>query len=144
MKAGGSNDSMMSEINVTPFVDVMLVLLIIFMVTAPMMVQGVDVSLPEASNAPLKTEENQLVVSINKDAQVYINDVQVDSGFLQEKLVKVLENRRDRNVFLRADKTIPYGLVVKVMSDIKNAGVEKLGMLTEPEEKTNNKTGSKQ
>ncbi len=144
MKSGGTNDSLMSEINVTPFVDVMLVLLIIFMVTAPMMVQGVDVSLPEASNAPLKTEENQLVISINKDSQVYINDVQVASDFLPEKLLKVLENRTDRNVFLRADKTIPYGLVVKVMSDIKNAGVEKLGMLTEPEENTNKKTGSKQ
>lgn len=136
MKANGGSDGLLSEINVTPFVDVMLVLLIIFMVTAPMMIQGVNVSLPEAANGPLKMEEDQLVVSIDAKNQIYINDLRVTPDFLQEKLVKILENRKSRDVFLRADKSIPYGMVVNVMSAIKGAGVEKLGMMTElPEEK---------
>jgi len=134
MNTGGSNDSLLSEINVTPFVDVMLVLLIIFMVTAPMMIQGVDVSLPEADTGPLPSEEDQLVVTIDKDGQVYINDLLVSFDFLREKLVKILENRTGRAVFLRADKKIAYGVVIRVMSEIKGAGVEKLGMLTEPVE----------
>ncbi len=144
MKTGG-NDSLMSEINVTPFVDVMLVLLIIFMVTAPMMVQGVDVTLPQIDSAPLKTEdEKQLVISINKDSEIYINDMKVDPDFLGEKLAKIMETPgTERNVFLRADKTIPYGLVVGVMADIKKAGAEKLGMLTDPEENPKKKKGSK-
>lgn len=132
MQTNGNRDGLMSEINVTPFVDVMLVLLIIFMVTAPMMIQGVDVDLPEASSGPLKSEENELVVSIDKDNKVYINDVSVDVAHLAEKMAKILENRKNRDVFLRADKTIPYGVVVRVMSDLKWAGIEKLGMLTEP------------
>ena len=134
MKAGGNHDSLMSEINVTPFVDVMLVLLIIFMVTAPMMIQGVDVSLPEATTGPLKSEEDQLVISIDAKNQIYINDLRVTPDFLQEKLIKILENRKSRDVFLRADRSISYGMVVTVMSEIKGAGVEKLGMLTEPPE----------
>lgn len=122
----------MSDINVTPFVDVMLVLLIIFMVTAPMMSQGVSVSLPEAASGPLPSESDQLIVTINKDNQVFINDFQVSIDFLSEKLTKIIENRRNKDVFLRADKNIPYGMVVQVMSEIKEAGVEKLGMITEP------------
>ena len=132
MNTGGSSDGLLSEINVTPFVDVMLVLLIIFMVTAPMMIQGVDVSLPEADTGPLSSEEDQLVVTIDKDGQVYINDLLVSFDFLREKLLKILENRSGREVFLRADKKIAYGVVIRVMSEIKGAGVEKLGMLTEP------------
>ncbi len=132
MNTGGSNDGLLSEINVTPFVDVMLVLLIIFMVTAPMMIQGVDVSLPEADSGPLASEEDQLVITIDKDEQVYINDLQVSFDFLREKLGKILENRSGREVYLRADKKISYGSVIRVMSEIKGAGVEKLGMLTEP------------
>ena len=132
MKSNGSNDQLMSEINVTPFVDVMLVLLIIFMVTAPMMTQGVNVNLPEATNEALPTQQQEpLVISI--DAQdIYINDFKVTLDFLNEKLIKILENRKDKEVLLRADKDIAYGIVVRVMSEIKNAGVEKLGMLTLP------------
>jgi len=122
----------MSQINVTPFVDVMLVLLIIFMVTAPMMIQGVDVSLPEATSEPLQSETENLLISINKNNHVYINDYPVTLDFLQEQLQKILEGREDRRVYLRADKDISYGMVVRVMSEIKNAGVENLGMVTEP------------
>jgi len=127
-----NSDRLMSDINVTPFVDVMLVLLIIFMVTAPMMVQGVDVALPEATSKPLESETEPLIITIDKNNAIYINDYEVSLGFLQEKLVKVLEGRRDREVYFRADKDIPYGIVVQVISEIKGAGVEKLGMVTVP------------
>lgn len=128
----GNRDGLMSQINVTPFVDVMLVLLIIFMVTAPMMIQGVDVSLPEATSEPLQSEIETLLITINKNNHIYINDYRVTLDFLQEKLQKILEGREDRSVYLRADKDISYGMVVRVMSEIKNAGVKKLGMVTEP------------
>jgi len=127
-----NSDRLMSDINVTPFVDVMLVLLIIFMVTAPMMVQGVDVALPEATSKPLESETEPLIITIDKNSAIYINDYEVSLGFLQEKLVKVLEGRADREVYFRADKDIPYGIVVQVISEIKGAGVEKLGMVTVP------------
>lgn len=135
MTSGDGKNGLLSEINITPFVDVMLVLLIIFMVTAPMMVQGVNVMLPESSSGPLSSEDNHLVVSIDQDGKIYINDLNVTSDFLGEKLKKILENRSGKEVFLRADKRVSYGVVVSVMSEIKGAGVEKLGMLTEPIEK---------
>ena len=125
-------DRLMSDINVTPFVDVMLVLLIIFMVTAPMMMQGVDVALPETTSEPLIAKKENLIITINKQSQIYITDYRVELDFLQEKLIKIFEGRKDREVYLRADKTIPYGVVVRVMSEIKGAGIEKLGMVTEP------------
>ncbi len=132
MTSGDNSSGLMSEINVTPFVDVMLVLLIIFMVTAPMMVQGVNVTLPEADSGPLSADQEQLVVSINKENKIFINDFQVSPDFLREKLASILESRKSREVFLKADKEIKYGIVVRIMSEIKGAGVEKLGMLTEP------------
>ena len=132
MAFGGNSDRLMSDINVTPFVDVMLVLLVIFMVTAPMMMQGVDVALPETTSEPLIAKKENLIITINDKNQVYINDYQVAFDFLQEKLEKILEGRESREVYLRADKDISYGFVVLVMSEIKGAGVEKLGMVTEP------------
>ncbi len=132
MTSGGKQSELMSDINVTPFVDVMLVLLIIFMVTAPMMIQGLNVDLPEATAKPLDSEKEHLVITINKDRQVYINDVEVTVEFLRDKLTKVLQGRTDRDVYLKADKAIPYGIVVQVMAEIKGAGVEQLGMITEP------------
>jgi biopolymer transport protein TolR len=133
MMTGGSNDGFMSDINVTPFVDVMLVLLIIFMVTAPMMMQGVDVSLPEATSEPLDSEKDHLIITIDQKNQVYINDYKVTVDFLGEKLAKILEGRDEKGVFLKADENIPWGTVAKVMAEVKGAGVEKLGMVTEPE-----------
>ena len=130
----GSNDSgYMSDINVTPFVDVMLVLLIIFMVTAPMMVQGVDVDLPKATSKALKGSEDRLVISIDNDLKVFINEQVVSVEFLTQKLGAILENFDERNVYLRADKKVPYGVVVNVISKIKRAGVDSLGMITLPE-----------
>ena len=132
MALGMNGDRLMSDINVTPFVDVMLVLLVIFMVTAPMMMQGVDVALPETTSEPLIAKKENLIITINKENQIYINDYQVALDFLQEKLIKIFEGREDREVYLRADKDIPYGVVVRVMSEIKGAGVDQLGMVTEP------------
>ena len=132
MKTGDTHDSFMADINVTPFVDVMLVLLIIFMVTAPMMVQGLDVALPQVTSKALETKEEQLMISINKDQQVYINDFQVTADTVQDKLSKILQGRVNPEVYLKADREVPYGTVAMVMAQIKDAGVEKLGMVTEP------------
>jgi len=110
----------------------MLVLLVIFMVTAPMMMQGVDVTLPEATAKPLVAQKDNLVITIDKDQQVHINDFAVETDYLKEKLSKILENRSEREVYFRADQSVSYGIVVKVMAEIKAAGVEKLGMVTVP------------
>ena len=133
MQTGSNNSQFMSEINVTPFVDVMLVLLIIFMVTAPMMVQGVDVDLPKATSKALKGSEDRLIISIDDDLKVFINEQVVSVEFLTQKLGAILENFDQKNVYLRADKKVPYGVVVNVISKIKKAGVDSLGMITLPE-----------
>ena len=145
MKAGDRNGQLMSDINVTPFVDVMLVLLIIFMVTAPMMMQGMDVSLPEATAEPLESEKEHLIITLNTQNEVFINDFKVTVEGLGGKLLKILEGRAEREVFLKADKDISWGTVAQVMAEIKAAGVEKLGMVTEPEafEKETQKSKSK-
>ncbi len=134
MQVGSDNDHLMSEINVTPLVDVMLVLLIIFMVAAPMMVQGVDVDLPTATSQALPTDEQNLIISIDEEMRVYINDQEVSTPFLAEKLTAVMQNLARDTVYLKADKKVPYGVVVNVMSKIKKAGVKSLGMVTLPED----------
>ena len=132
MRSGDNHDSLMSEINVTPFVDVMLVLLIIFMVTAPMMMQGMDVALPQVTSKPLETKEEHLMITLSKEGQIYINDFQVTLDTLQDKLAKILQGRSSPDVYLKADREVPYGVVAQAMAQIKDAGVEKLGMVTEP------------
>jgi biopolymer transport protein TolR len=143
MTLGGNSDRLMSDINVTPFVDVMLVLLIIFMVTAPMMMQGEDVSLPVASSDPLPSKQEHLIITINKKNQVFINNYMVLFDNLKEKLEKILDGRVDREVYLRADEEVPYGMVVRVMSAIKGAGVENLGMVTMPFDPSTEETRQK-
>ena len=143
MTLGGNSDRLMSDINVTPFVDVMLVLLIIFMVTAPMMMQGEDVSLPVASSDPLSSKQEHLIITIDKKNQVFINNYMVLFDNLKEKLEKILDGRGDREVYLRADKEVSYGMVVRVMSAIKGAGVENLGMVTMPFDPSREKTQQK-
>ncbi len=129
-----SNGSMVSEINVTPLVDVMLVLLIIFMVTAPMMTQGIDVKLPQTAAAAIPSEEERLVVSVTQDRLVFINDNAVDLNELGGKLTAITQNRQDNNkgVFLRADEALPYGYVMEVMGTIRQAGIDQIGMVTDP------------
>lgn len=120
---------LMSEINVTPFVDVMLVLLIIFMVTAPLMHQGLDVELPKAKGKELPSEQ-RVDITIVKDGSI-----QIDGGpvTMEQLGIRLRELKAAQpSVFLRADKSVPYGLVVEVMAEIKGAGLERLGMVTEP------------
>ncbi len=126
-----SNESI-SQINITPFVDVMLVLLIIFMVTAPILQQGVNVDLPQVAAGPLTGKDEQLVVVVTRDGKVQLNDNPLKVEELQKKLIAILQARPDREVYLRADKNVPYGKVVEVMAAVRNAGVRRLGMVTEP------------
>ncbi|GFO53026.1 protein TolR [Geomonas sp. Red276] len=137
MEFGNRNDnrSTMSQINVTPLVDVMLVLLVIFMVTAPMMQQGVQVNLPKAETKSLAPKEDTIVVSIEKTGRTFINSNAVDVEQLKDKLNTMLAGREKREVFLKADQAVPYGEVVRVMAQIKGAGVERLGMVTESPER---------
>ncbi|RJQ44730.1 MAG: protein TolR [Nitrospiraceae bacterium] len=117
----------LSEINVTPFVDVMLVLLIIFMVTAPLLQQGIDVNLPQAKSKEMSPAE-RIVITIKKDGKIYVDKSAVTIERLKIELSKV----KDREVFLKADKDVPYGMVVAVMGELREIGIEKLGMVTEP------------
>jgi biopolymer transport protein TolR len=119
----------LSEINVTPFVDVMLVLLVIFMVTAPLLQQGIDVNLPKAKGKEMPPEE-RITLIVKKGSVIYMNDNPVSLTEMGKKL-KALSSSNP-NVFLKADKDVPYGFVVEVMGEIKEAGIEKLGMITEP------------
>jgi len=145
MQANGSGSrGMVSEINVTPLVDVMLVLLIIFMVTAPMMTQGVDVKLPESSAPAIPSDDERLLVTITQDRKIYINDNLVESGELESKLAAISQNQLNKKgVFLRADEKIPYGYVMEVMGLIREAGIDQIGMVTEPAKSPVNKSQQK-
>ncbi len=126
-----------SDINVTPFVDVMLVLLVIFMVTAPFMMQGIDVNLPEVEAPAIKAEQERLIITVNKDGKVFINEYEVAMSDLTPKLAAIYANRQDKaGVFLKADKSLSYGYVMEVMSKIREAGIQDIGMITQlPTEK---------
>ena len=123
---------LMSDINVTPFVDVMLVLLIIFMVTAPMMTHGVKVETPQTTHQKMDVDEKALVISIDASRRVFINQYQLNASEVREKLPTILDVKQTREVYLKADKSLPYGLVMDVMAQIRDAGIEKIGMVTEP------------
>jgi len=137
MGGHGHNDnrSVMAEINVTPLVDVMLVLLVIFMVTAPMMQQGVQVNLPKADAKAMTPPEESVIVTVDKDGKTFINKDEVPAADLRNKLTTMFASRTKKEVFLKADAGVPYGEVVKAMADIKGAGIERLGMVTEPSQK---------
>lgn len=128
--------TMLAQINVTPFVDVMLVLLIIFMITTPLMEKGVDVALPEVENAPnLSTVKEPLVITVTRKGKIMVGSNRVENAAkLTPVLLQVLSEREDKTVYLEADKAVPYGHVVQVMAAVKRAGVTKLGMVAqEPE-----------
>jgi biopolymer transport protein TolR len=121
-----------SQINVTPLVDVMLVLLVIFMVTAPIIQQGVQVNLPQAKAGAIPGTEELLVVTVSKNGKIYLNDNEVSSAELGEKLRAVRKLQSDKQVYLRADQDVRYGVVMKTIAEIKQAGIERLGMVTRP------------
>ena len=123
----------MSEINVTPFVDVMLVLLIIFMVTAPMMQQGIDVNLPETTTQALRIQDEPLILSIDAKGKYFLGRREVAPAELAEKLEAIFDGRDSKEIFLRADEKVAYRYVVRALAAARQAGATKLGMVTEPE-----------
>jgi biopolymer transport protein TolR len=132
-KNGRSRRGMVSDINVTPFVDVMLVLLIIFMVAAPMMIQGIDVNLPKTTAQSIPNEEERLVVSISDDRRIFIDETPVGADALSPELERILKSCGEkRGVVLRADRKVDYGFVIEVMGAIRQAGIQQIGMVTEP------------
>jgi len=130
---GSQRDGMtISQINVTPLVDVMLVLLVIFMVTAPIIQQGVQVNLPQAKAGAIAGTEELLVVTIAKNGKLYLNDKAMTLDELGKKLRAIRKLQADKQVYLRADQDVRYGLVMKTIAEIKQAGIERLGMVTHP------------
>jgi biopolymer transport protein TolR len=131
MQLGGGG-GVKSEINVTPLVDVMLVLLIIMMIVAPLLQQGVAVSLPKATNSVEKPEtQGQTVVTIAANKQVYVNAVEVPSAMLQRRVTEILENQAEKIVIIKADEDVEYGAVMDTMDELRSAGIEDMGLITE-------------
>ena len=122
-----------SEINVTPFVDVMLVLLVIFMVTAPLIQQGIRVELPKTQSEGLPTDEEPLILTVKRDGSVYVERAKVPMKQLKSKMEKILASRGRTEIFLRADKRVEYGTVARTLSILRRAGATRIGMVTEPE-----------
>lgn len=129
----------LSEINVTPLVDVMLVLLIIFMVTAPLMQEGINVNLPKVVAAPIENTEDSLILTIIGGEKIYIEKTELTLGNLPEKLAAILKTKKDKNVYIRADSGARYGFVMQVLSAIRRSGVEEVGLITVPPEKEGQK-----
>lgn len=122
----------MADINVTNLVDVVLVLLIVFMISAPMMQAGVEIDLPKASESPSDVSAG-IVISIDKNQQIYIDQYKVSAEQFEPRLKTIREVKKFRPIFIRADKTVPYGTVIELMSKIKKMGIENVGLVTEPE-----------
>ncbi len=136
MSTGGNKSSKMamSEINVTPFVDVMLVLLVIFMVTAPMMQQGIDVNLPKTSSAGVELNEDPFVLTIDVGGKIKIASTQVPMENLKSKLKAIFEHKKNKQIYIQADKKVDYGVVAEVMGEARAAGIYNLSLITIPKE----------
>ena len=123
--------SALSEINITPFVDVVLVLLVIFLITAPMLIRGIDVNVPRSESRNTEPDE-RLVVSITKDRAVFLDEQRIDLPRLEKVLAGLKERNPSATIYIKADQNVPYGVVIEVMDAAKKAGIDKLGMVTEP------------
>jgi biopolymer transport protein TolR len=132
MSSGSGPGSMLTEINVTPLVDVMLVLLIIFMVTAPMLQTGVDVDLPDAKAQTIPDDEGKLILTVTKDRRVFLGKMQIPFDDVEKILKGNAKLNADKELYLHADTALLYGDVVKIMAAAKQAGASKLGMVTDP------------
>jgi len=131
MEAGNNRNQPVNQINVTPFVDVMLVLLVIFMVTAPLLQYGVEVNLPESTKQSLEIPKEQVVLTIHKDQTISLNTYRVRLEELSTKLQALYRNRTNKEIFLQADREVPYGFVVKTMGVVREAGIDQMGLITE-------------
>jgi biopolymer transport protein TolR len=132
MSTSGGPGAPMSDINITPMVDVMLVLLIIFMITAPMIDKGVEIDLPKAKAQPMEVDESKLMMVIDSERRVFLGETEIPHARLEEALITNERLQREGEIYLQADRNIPYGFVVKVMALVKKAGIPKLGMVTDP------------
>jgi biopolymer transport protein TolR len=132
MGSQGGIGSPMSDINITPMVDVMLVLLIIFMVTAPMLNKGVEINLPKAKAEPMEVDKSKLVMIIDAERRVFLGETEIPHAKLEDALGNNARLKREGELYLQADASVPYGFVVQVMAIIKKAGIPKLGMITDP------------
>jgi biopolymer transport protein TolR len=133
MSTGGSSGrAPLSEINVTPLVDVMLVLLIIFMVAAPMMTAGVDIDLPQANAPRMDIDEQKLLLTIDREQRIFLGEDEIPNERLEDVLLHNERLQREREIFVQADTNVPYGVVVRVLAILRRAGVEDLGLVTDP------------
>ncbi|MEM1139825.1 MAG: protein TolR [Pseudomonadota bacterium] len=132
--SGRARRAPMSEINVTPFVDVMLVLLIIFMVTAPLLAVGVKVDLPETGAPPLKSSEEPLTITVTQAGQIFLQELEVQPPELLPKLNAIAENGYEERIYIRGDRDVDYGTVMQVMGALNGAGYKRIGLVTDPDQ----------
>lgn len=135
--AGRNTPTTLAEINVTPLVDVMLVLLIVFMISAPLMQQGVQVDLPKAKASNLAEVPDQLLLVVNRKREILINDNEIKRGTLHRKLTAIAKAKPDVQVFIQADRKLPYGFIAQVMAEVKQAKIHRVGLVTEPGDNKN-------
>jgi biopolymer transport protein TolR len=130
---GSSTGSVLSEINVTPLVDVMLVLLIIFMVSAPMMQQGVQVDLPQNQAPTLDEQEENVILTVDKNKKIFLGKQEIAYSTLAQQVARFYKNRTKKEIYVQADESVSYGYVANVIAGLKNAGIERVGLVSEPE-----------
>ena len=133
-RAGSDDQGPVAEINITPFVDVMLVLLVIFMVTAPLMETGIPIQLPKTTAKALPKDENPVTLSVTRDSRLFLNSQEIPMSELKRRVQAFFKSRSRKEIFIRADGALPYAVVAQTMAEVKNAGIDKIGLATIPPE----------